>query len=179
MHRVLRLNHSNILGIHFLTTKSISSSLKTWLLNTMEAIAAFALACNVVQVVDFGLKTASKCAEIYKDGSSIEHQDLNYTSKHLAEITGNLNASILHPRTNKPLTQDEHELAELAARCTKTANDLRDELDKLTLSGRQGKRAAVFKAIKSIRRNDCIKKIKDRLGEYESVLNTRLLSRLR
>ena len=145
----------------------------------MEAIAAFALACNVVQVVDFGLKAASKCREIYREGRSIEHQDLNYTSKHLAEITENLSASILYARTNKPLTKEEHELADLAAKCTKTATDLQDELDKLMLSGRQGKRAAVFKAIKSIRRNDSIKKIKDRLGEHESVLNTRLLSRLR
>lgn len=145
----------------------------------MEAIAAFALACNVVQVVDFGLKTASKFGEIYKEGSTIDHQDLYYTSKQLAEITEKLSASIHQAQTNKLLTRDEDQLADLADKCTKCAKDLRKELDNLTLSGGQGKRAALSKAIKSFRRNDGIKKIKDRLGEYERVLNTRLLSRLR
>jgi hypothetical protein len=48
----------------------------------MEAIAAFALACNVVQFVDFGLRTASRCQEIYNEGMTIEHEDLDYTSRH-------------------------------------------------------------------------------------------------
>lgn len=145
----------------------------------MEAIAAFGLACNVIQVVDFGLKIASKFREIYDEGRTIEHQDLDYTSKHLAEINEKLSASIQNARTNKPLTKDDHELQDLAVKCARSARDLRDELDKLKISGRHGKRAAVFKAFKSIRRNDAINKIRDRLCEYERVLDTRMLPRLK
>ena len=145
----------------------------------MEAIPAFALACNVIQVVDFGLKTASKYREIYKEGSAIEHQDLEYTTKHLAEITGNLSTSIQNARTNKPLTKDDNELQNLAQQCTESADNLRNELDKLKTPGRQGKRAALLKTWKSVRKSDDIKKIRDKICEYERVLDTRLLSRLR
>jgi hypothetical protein len=34
----------------------------------MEAIPAFSLACNVIQVVDFSLKATSMCHEAYKTG---------------------------------------------------------------------------------------------------------------
>jgi hypothetical protein len=145
----------------------------------MEAIAALALACNVIQVVDFALKTASKCQEIYNEGRTIEHQDLDYTSKHLAEISEKLNESIQNAQTNKPLTKDDHELQDLALKCVESARNLRDELDKLTIPGRKRKRAAVTKVFMSIRRNDDINKIEERLRGYERVLNTRLLSRLR
>lgn len=145
----------------------------------MEAITALALACNVVQVVHYGLKTAFTCREIYKKGSTAEHQDLEYTSKHLAEITGNLRASIQNARTNKPLTKDDHELQSLAQRCTESANNLREELDKLKLPDSQGKRAALLKTWRSVRKSNDIKRINDKLCEDERVLNTRLLSRLR
>lgn len=145
----------------------------------MEAVAALALACNVVQVVDFGLKTASKCREIYNKGHTAEHQDLEDTSKHLAEITGNLSVSIQNAQTNKPLTKDDHELQSLAQRCTESANNLQEELDKLKSPGRLGKRAALLKTWQSMRKSNDIKRIKDKLLEHEAVLNTRLLSRLR
>ncbi len=145
----------------------------------MEALPAFALACNVFQVVDFGLKTASKCREIYKEGSTIEHQDLGYTTKHLADITANLSTLIQNAATNQPLTKENHELQVLAHKCTECANNLRDELNKLKVPGRQGKRAAVLKTWKSLWKSDEIKQIKDKLCEYERVLDTGLLSRLR
>jgi hypothetical protein len=146
----------------------------------MEAIAAFALTCNVIQVVDFGLKTTSKCQQIYKEGSTIEHQDLDYTSKHLAGISEKLSKSIQDAQTNKPLTKDDYDLQDLGVKCVESARNLRDELDKLTIPGRHGNIAAVLnKAFKSMRRNGDINKIKDRLCAYERVLNTRLLSRLR
>jgi hypothetical protein len=142
----------------------------------MEAIEAFALACNVVQVVDFGLKTASKGREIYNDGRTNEHQDLDYTSKHLAEISENMSVSIQNAPANKPLTKDDHELQDLAGECAKSANDLRDELDKLSIPGRHGKRAALVRAFKSVRKSHAVTRINDWLREYERVLNTRLLT---
>ena len=42
----------------------------------MEAIAAFALACNVIQIVDSSIKIAGKCREVYKDGISVENEEL-------------------------------------------------------------------------------------------------------
>jgi hypothetical protein len=145
----------------------------------MEGIAAFALACNVIQVVDFALKTASKCQQIYKEGRTTEHQDLDYTTKHLAELSEKLSESLKNAKTSKPLTKDDQELQDLALKCEESARDLRGELDRLTTPSRRGRRAAVVKVFKSIRRNGDINEIKDRLGAYERVLNTRLLSRLR
>ena len=80
----------------------------------MEAIAAFALACNVVQVVDFSLKIVSKYKEIYNEGTTLGHQDLDYKAKHLAEMSEKLNESILNIRTTKPLTKDNSDLQDLA-----------------------------------------------------------------
>jgi hypothetical protein len=85
----------------------------------MEAIAAFALACNVVQVVDFSLKIVSKYKEIYNEGTTLDHQDLDYTSKHLAEISEKLNKSILDTRTTRPRNKDDSDLQDLAIKVYK------------------------------------------------------------
>lgn len=148
----------------------------------MEDIAALTLAFNVIHVVELGLKAASKCREIYDKGSTTEHQDLEYISEQLAEITGNLSASIQNPLTNKPLTLENltlWSLTRLARNCTTNANNLLDKLHTLKSPGRQGKRAALLKTWRWMRRSNEIKRINDKLLEDERELNTRLLSRLR
>lgn len=145
----------------------------------MEAIAAFGLACNVIQVVDFGLKTASKCRQIYKEGATIEVQDLENTSKNLAEVSRDLDAAIRRAQAAKPLKKEDHELQDLSVKCSKIAGDLQVELQKLSSESKQSKRASLIKTFKTISRKGTIDDLYKRLSEYERVLNTRLLARLR
>lgn len=142
----------------------------------MEAIAAFSLACNVVQVVDFALKVSSKCKEIARTGSTIEIQDYENTSKQLAELTHSLNASI--NTTPKPLGKDDQDLLDLSRKCCRVASDLKLKLEELSVkNGKQ--RGTLGKAWKTFRDDRSIQDLHKRLKEYEQALNMRLLTRLR
>jgi len=140
-----------------------------------EAIAAFSLASNVIQVVDFGLKAASKCKEIYQEGSTSEIRHLERTSKELADLTIGLESSI--KAASQPLTKDDHDLKDLSLKCSRAALDLQVELQKLSKG--LGKRGAVIKFVKTYSHKRAIDELHRRLSEYQQVLNTRLLARLR
>lgn len=142
----------------------------------MEAIAAFGLACNVIQVVSFGLEVSSKFKEVQQQGSTVEVQDLENTSNELATLTLGLDSSI--KTAPAPLTKDDHDLQELSRKCFKAATDLQVELQKL--SKRKGqKRGTLMKTFVTLIRGGAIQDLHTRLREYERVLNTRLLVGLR
>jgi septal ring factor EnvC (AmiA/AmiB activator) len=142
----------------------------------MEAIAAFGLACNVIQVVSFGLEVASKSKEIQQKGSTIEVQDYEDTSKELADVINALDSSIKNAPS--PLTKDDHDLQALSRNCSKAATDLQAELQKLSARN-QRRRGTLSKTLITLTRGGAIQGLHKRLREYERVLNTRLLVRLR
>lgn len=143
----------------------------------MEAIVAFGLACNVVQVVDFALKVTSKCAEIARTGSTLEVQDYQNTSNQLANLTEGLNAAI--DRAPKPLTRDDQDLLDLSRKCSGAAAELQHKLEELSTTKNRGKRNVIGKAFKTFTSDRAIRDLHRRLTEYERVLNTRILVRMR
>lgn len=67
------------------------------------------------------MRTASRCQEIYNGGMTIEHEGLDYASRHLAEIGENLSSSIQNAPANEPFTKEDYELQDLAVKCAKSA----------------------------------------------------------
>jgi len=142
----------------------------------MEALAAFGLACNVMQVINFVHEAAQVGKTIYDTGS---------LDPNLADTTEGLTKSLEGLKTAMdkapvPLTKDDRELLEIAEGSLSTAADLRAELDKISGSLSKGKAAAAFrawlKAATGGRRR--IEKLDKIMRSRQAVLETRLLIRL-
>jgi hypothetical protein len=71
----------------------------------MEALAAFGLAANVLQVVDFAQKLLSAGRQIYQAGSTVEHDEIEVAVKDFTVLNKRLktwarpDASALGPLT--------------------------------------------------------------------------------
>ena len=141
----------------------------------MEALVALSLACNVVQLVDFGLKTISSFQEIYKDGATIEQQDFKATAQELATLSDDLRKSIQSVPTLIPLARDDEELRQIAVKCRDQAAKLQFELKKLSPSQAGGLRSTVLKTWRSTFKTGPINDIRNRLMDVQRVLDTKIL----
>ena len=138
----------------------------------MEAIAAFSLACNVIQVVDFGIKVASKSRELYRDGTTCESEDLQRTTDHLSQASASLGKSMKGA--------NDKELETIATECRSAARELLLKLDDLKLGANKNSRGirAIGRAMKSIRKKDAIKQLQARLETCRRSLDTGILVHL-
>jgi L-asparaginase/Glu-tRNA(Gln) amidotransferase subunit D len=73
----------------------------------MEGIAAFGLAANVLQVVDFAQRLLSAGRQIYQAGSTVEHDELQVAVKDFKVLNNRLK-TWARPDTSAlgPLTED-------------------------------------------------------------------------
>lgn len=62
----------------------------------LEAIAAFALACNILQVVEYGAKTVSKAGRLHHPDpeSTTDIDDLEALAQQLRDLNKDLEASV-------------------------------------------------------------------------------------
>lgn len=143
----------------------------------MDPLTAFSLTCGVIQVVDFSTKVVVKCRQIYKDGVTSENKETEFMARHLTDLATDL--KLRDTMSAHQLCHDDQELLGLAERCSETATELKKELQKLSISGRQRKRDAVRKAIKVAWKKDAIENIQNSLEQYRRTLDTRILINLR
>ena len=136
----------------------------------MDPFSAFSLVCGIIQVVDFSTKVAKKCRDLYKDGALSQNTEVEEMAKHLRDL-----------RTDLDLTNrnDPDELLELGSKCSDTAQDLIVELQKLKVTEPNRKRKVVGKALKIMMKKGAIDDIRKRLGDYQRVLDSRILVDLR
>lgn len=122
-----------------------------------EALAAFGLASNIVQFVDFGMKLISHGRELYgsAEGVSEEHTSIEKIAVDINHMTPNL--------ASEELNHDEG-LEELVTDCRRLARDLLAVLDTLKIDNEKNRRIeAMKKSLKSFRKRREIKDIYDRL----------------
>jgi hypothetical protein len=143
----------------------------------MEGLAAFSLACNIIQVVDFASKAVSVIYKTYKTGATEENISLEHTSKHLLGLSKNLSTSLNCGQGQPSIASAEFELQILASECVKIAEKLQDELNYLKSKG--GRRERLRKSWYAIRKKDDIKMLEKSLHDQETLLNTGLLLRVR
>ena len=138
----------------------------------MEAIAALSLACNVIQVVDFGIKVASKSRELYRDGSTSENEDLRHTTDQLFQASTSLEKSMKGA--------NDKELETIAIECQSAAQKLLLKLDDLKLGANKNSRGirAFGRAVKSISQKDAITQLQARLEACRRSLDTGILAHL-
>lgn len=95
----------------------------------MEALAAFGIACNVMQVVSFSHEIFNLAQRIAQDGSP--DASLADKSAQLSDLSQDLQGSLKMQQQTKPLTENQQRLQRLAKKCLNSAESLTEELDKI------------------------------------------------
>ncbi|RSL80437.1 hypothetical protein CDV31_017123 [Fusarium ambrosium] len=142
----------------------------------LEAVAAFALACNVMQVVEAGYKTVGVCKRIYQTGRP--DPALGDYGGQLRDISSALETQL--NKTTGPLSPDDTHLRDLAARCGTIANGLLDQIASVSKSA--GKRtigSSIRLAIKSRLKQSDLNRWEKDLAKVQSTMETQLLVGLR
>ncbi|ERF74585.1 hypothetical protein EPUS_00715 [Endocarpon pusillum Z07020] len=143
----------------------------------MEGVAAFALACNVVQVVELSIEVAGIIQQTYSRGRSDDNATTQDISERLNTLSQTLNQSLTADARHGSPTIAELQLQQIAPECSKIALELGRELD--LFKTRSGKRNALRKGIRAMMKKGHIEKQKAKLQDYERILNTGLLVNLR
>ena len=143
----------------------------------MDPLAALNLASIVVQLVDFGIQTAAKGRQIYKDGATIEQQDYMTTMQELSTLSESLQKSI-QGTAQTALTREDEELRVLALKCHDQTGELHSELLKLSITEEGRVRSVLSKTIKSTIRSGKINDIRNKLLGIQKVLDSKILVRL-
>ena len=81
----------------------------------MDPITGVSLVASVITLIDFGIKTAKGCHEIYEHGSAADLDGIDNTAIRLRNLSADLKSSTNVPRATKqaPISKEEKELVDL------------------------------------------------------------------
>ncbi|KAF5970426.1 NACHT domain-containing protein [Fusarium coicis] len=138
----------------------------------LEPLAALGLVCNVLQLVEAGLKTATLCKNAYLTGEP--DPELGVHAQTLAEIVSNLTQSL--EDSPQPLSHDDSRLLKLAQNCRDAEQEWREKTPARFLSQQKPrKRARVGAAIKGILNKPEIDRLECQLQKAKESLEADLL----
>lgn len=143
----------------------------------MDPISALALACNVIQLVEFSIESAKVCKELYDNGSTDENFRIE---KHTADITA-ANKDLQEALSNSKPTGKPSRIEQVAQDASGTANELKIVLNQLKLSKAQGvpRLGVAFKTtLKALITKGTIKKLQQRLELQDAALRSNILKDL-
>jgi hypothetical protein len=94
----------------------------------MASLAAFGLACNIFQVIDFALTTIILCKEVYDWGSSDKVRQLQDE----VTIFKSSDKQLRYDRNQmpQPQTEEDKTLRAVATACIRISTDLEAELER-------------------------------------------------
>ena len=145
----------------------------------MEALAAFGIACNVMQVISFSKDAISLSLQVYKEGASVDNQNLAQLSREIARAAENVQSQLGQARQpNRQMSPTEFQLRDVAGQCLATAKSLLDKLDGLQKAGSGRLGPALSKSVKTIRLRSSLKKLEERLSANQRILGMSLLVNL-
>ena len=137
----------------------------------MATLAALGLAGNIIQFIDFGIKSVKSVREIYKsvDGSLRSLSEL--------EKEAIIQAGLFH---SKDLPNVDHQFTELVAFCRSTSNELVELLRGLQVNPQKNRLfEAASKSVKAHHAKSRIKGLERRLARARDNACTRLIVLLR
>ena len=140
----------------------------------MDPVTIFGLVCGIVQIVDFSVKVLFTSKELYDRGSLAEHADVDFMSVQLTNLRSDL-ITKRHENSGFPEEAGRQAILELARRCSQTALELHETLEKLKPARKGSKREAFKKSLKTIRIKRDLDKLGKDLDSYQKALNTKLL----
>jgi hypothetical protein len=122
-----------------------------------EALAAFGLASNIVQFVDFGMKLILQGRELYSSAEGVSEENTS-----IEKIAVDINHMTQNLATGGTIYDEALEV--LVKECTRLSHDLLAVLDTLKIDAEKNRRIeAVKKSLKSFRKKREIKDVYDRL----------------
>ncbi|RKL23583.1 hypothetical protein BFJ72_g14445 [Fusarium proliferatum] len=141
----------------------------------LEPLAALGLVCNIVQLVEVGLKTATLCKNAYRTGEP--DPELSVYAQNLAVTAATLSQSLQH--SQQPLDLSDSRLLTLARNCRDAEAEWRNKTPARFLSQQQPRKrdrlGAVFRGI--INKPE-IDRLESQLQKAKDSLETDLLVRI-
>ena len=133
----------------------------------MDALAAFSLAVNILQFLDFIGDAISKSRQIHASASGTlkEHDDLESLTTDLKDLSGRLQAST---------GPADLVLTHLCARCREVADELLNAVDRLGIKEKRTRYQSLRKALKALWGRKKLKSLEERLAgfRHELILHT-------
>ena len=145
----------------------------------MDPLTTFSLVCGVIQVVDFSIKTLSKCKELYREGSLSEYQKLEDLTNHLVDVRDKLELTTVKQNVGVLGAAEDQSLLDIAGQCSTTAEHLVEKLRSLKIEGPRQKLQAVSKTFIMLWKKGELQDIQSRVDGYRNVLDTQILINLR
>ena len=94
-------------------------------------MSAFALACNVLEVLERGVKAINLCRKIYKEGTP--NADIAESVKNFMLASQKLQDQLRPFGDQLVLINDDDDLYDFTLQCHKAAKELNDELERLRI----------------------------------------------
>ncbi|RBR02898.1 hypothetical protein FVER53590_03504 [Fusarium verticillioides] len=138
----------------------------------LEPLAALGLVCNVLQLVEVGLKTATLCKNAYRTGEP--DPELSVYAQNLAVAASSLGQSL--ERSQHPLSLDDARLLTLARNCRDAEAEWRKKTPARLLSQQQPRKRDRFGAVfRGIINKPEIDRLESQLQKAKESLETDLL----
>ncbi|KAF5668955.1 NACHT domain-containing protein [Fusarium circinatum] len=138
----------------------------------LEPLAALGLVCNVLQLVEVGLKTATLCKNAYRTGEP--DPELSVHARTLAETASNLTQSL--EVSQQPLSHDDSRLLTLAQNCRDAEQEWRKKTPARFLSQQRPRKRARFGAVlQGIVNKPEITRLESQLQKAKESMETDLL----
>lgn len=143
----------------------------------LEPLGAFALACNVLQLVDNGSKVLTKAAEYRStnDGTLHEQKDLGTILESLGRLNDDLQSSLSTTQGSRSLTVAEQRLMEANQECLKISREFIVLLDSLKVANPKALLETIRKSVKSMRYREKIDAMDKKLARAKDNLNISFL----
>ncbi|KAK3358271.1 hypothetical protein B0T24DRAFT_609923 [Lasiosphaeria ovina] len=141
----------------------------------MEPLATLSVACNVMQVISFGLEAVSLCKRVYERGHP--EPELVSHSSSLHELA----TALFHElgscqKMAAGWKKDDKALLAIAARCADAANALKEEADFLAPRDPKQLSHVIKAAAKTVWRKRRLERLEKELSRSQGVMETYLLA---
>lgn len=139
---------------------------------TMESLAALSVACNIMEIIEFGKETVSICKRLYEEKLPVPYLDRN--TKALRKASEDLKISIA---TASPTKTQPHDISEKIIDLT---DELKKQIDKYKTLPGSSKASAFSKGLQyQLHRKRKIHDLSDSMSKLQSIMETKILVDLR
>ena len=144
----------------------------------MDPVTAFGLACNVLQVVEIGIKITGQIKEIHDRGSLLSSDEVELWAVEVLKNNQDLNNEV-KAKGSKPSPADIR-IQRLAEDTIKIADELKRLLNTIVFAKRQAgvKASALKQLVRTHFKKTQIEKLRTQLKGVESALDRTILREL-
>lgn len=143
----------------------------------LEPLGAFALACNLLQIVEYGAKILTKAIEYRNaaDGTLVEQQNLYGILQSLKGLNSDIEASMPRPSHADNQSAAESRLIAANEDCLRLSEDFINFLDRLKVNNKRSMLESLRLSIKSVWYKERLENMKNALSQARDNLNIAFL----